>query len=125
MSRTIEIAPTPTHSAGTWQAQQEGHTPETGFPVWVVVGPESAICRIYSFAEDERPGTAEANATLIAAAPDMKKALEHLLSTIKNTGGLVHHENGTAAPAIDEDWIDLGDAVVLAEAAFKKAGGVL
>jgi hypothetical protein len=82
MSRTIEIAPTPTHSAGKWQAQQEGYNPETGFPVWVVVGPESAICKVYTFGEDERPRTAEANAVLIAEAPTMLQALKDLTAEI-------------------------------------------
>lgn len=49
-------------------------------------------------------------------------ACKRLLSTVENTGGLVEREDGLRVPAMDEDWVDLGDAVVAAQAALHKAG---
>ena len=40
------------------------------------IGPESALCKVYTQFEGERPGTAEANARLISAAPELLTALE-------------------------------------------------
>lgn len=45
------------------------------------------------------------------------KALKALIDTIEVTGGLVE-QNGTTAPAADEDWSDLADAYEAACAAF-------
>lgn len=37
-----------------------------------------------------------------------RAALHDLVSTINSTGGVVRNYEGLLAPAIDEDWLDLG-----------------
>jgi hypothetical protein len=49
-------------------------------------------------------------------------ALGQFLSTVQSTGGLIRLENGLHAPAIDEDWIDLGEAAIMARDVLEKAG---
>jgi hypothetical protein len=44
----------------------------------------------------------------------LRSALDALIDTIEATGGCVRDEDGHVAPEGDPDWIDLGDAYVLA-----------
>lgn len=37
-------------------------------------------------------------------------AVRQFTDTVEVTGGLIHHDDGTVAPASDPDWIDLGEA---------------
>lgn len=45
---------------------------------------------------------------------DSLDACQRLVETIDATGGVVRHEDGTHAPVADPDWLDLGDAYVVA-----------
>lgn len=42
------------------------------------------------------------------------EALEALVSTINNTGGVTRYPSGTLSPKGEPDWTDLGDAYWLA-----------
>jgi hypothetical protein len=45
----------------------------------------------------------------------MQVALEAFVSTVNNTGGVVEYLDGTILPRrADKEWIDLGDAYMLA-----------
>ena len=56
------------------------------------------------------------------AASSLKdRALNDFIDTINVTGGIVLQSGGLYAPAADEEWIDLGEAYILAcEATGKK-----
>ncbi len=41
-------------------------------------------------------------------------AAARLVSAINNTGGVVQFPDGSIAPQVDPDWIDLGDAYMAA-----------
>lgn len=47
-------------------------------------------------------------------------ACDQLLTTIDTTGGVVEDEHGYVAPALDPEWIDLGEAYESASAALKE-----
>lgn len=63
--------------------------------------------------EANRPKVAEANVELAAL------ACQRLIGSINATGGVRESEppDGLVAPVADEDWVDLGDAYMLACAA--------
>jgi hypothetical protein len=42
------------------------------------------------------------------------KALRVFVDTINATGGVVKFEDGTHAPEVDREWIDLGEAYISA-----------
>jgi hypothetical protein len=44
----------------------------------------------------------------------IERALEEFVYTIEATGGVVMCRDGTVAPLADEDWIDLGEAYLVA-----------
>jgi hypothetical protein len=44
----------------------------------------------------------------------MRSALDNFIRTIEATGGCTRGEDGLVAPEGDPEWIDLGDAHVLA-----------
>ena len=64
----------------------------------------------------------QANACLIGQVPRMAKVLNKFVDTIVATGGLVRFANGTFGCAGDEDWLDLADAVMLAQEVLNRAG---
>ena len=43
-----------------------------------------------------------------------QNALRHLIDTIEATGGVVADYGGNYVPKADEDWLDLGNAYILA-----------
>ena len=51
---------------------------------------------------------------------DTRKSAELLVATIEVTGGLLQFSDGTVAPQGDRDWIDLGDAYLLACAELQR-----
>ena len=46
--------------------------------------------------------------------PQAREALEAFATTIEATGGVILFESGEYAPAVDEDWVDLGEAYMKA-----------
>jgi hypothetical protein len=51
---------------------------------------------------------------------DTRKSAELLVAAIEVTGGLLQFSDGTVAPQGDHDWIDLGDAYLLACAELQR-----
>jgi hypothetical protein len=49
-----------------------------------------------------------------------KKSAELLVATIEATGGLRQFSDGTVAPQGDPEWIDLGEAYLLACAELQR-----
>jgi len=47
-------------------------------------------------------------------------AAQRLVSTIEATGGLIEFGNGSIAPMVDWDWIDLADVYLKACAELKR-----
>ena len=48
----------------------------------------------------------------------LERALRNFIDTIEATGGVVTNEDGFVAPAGDHEWVDLGDAYMVACAAL-------
>lgn len=67
----------------------------------------------YPGANEQQPGCLRATEKTDGAS-EKDRALTALCDTIESTGGLVRGDSGLLAPAGDEDWIDLGEAYVLA-----------
>jgi hypothetical protein len=53
--------PTP----GPWEAVAEGHN-VAGHIIWTILGPESAVAKVYTYGEDDNPGRTESTARFIA-----------------------------------------------------------
>jgi len=51
---------------------------------------------------------------------DTRKSAELLVATIEATGGVVQLTDGTVAPQGDPEWIDLGEAYLLACAELQR-----
>lgn len=71
------------HTSGPWEHYQEGHN-AAGWPCFVILGPDTAVAKIYTGVEEDYPGQAEANARLIAAAPELLEACKELVQQLKN-----------------------------------------
>lgn len=48
------------------------------------------------------------------SAPNAQRAIDRLISTIENTGGVIANPDGTHAPVGEDEWIDLADAYLAA-----------
>lgn len=100
------------HTPGPWQAEQDDVPYDGGFETWVVNADGAGICMMDCPKDDM-----EVNARLIAAAPDLLKALESLNALID-----------FAVPCGDGDFSisdvsGLNRAFDLAHAAIAKAKG--
>jgi hypothetical protein len=51
-----------------------------------------------------------------------QKALKAFVDTVEETGRLIQFEDGSHACCGDEEWIDLGEAALLAKKALVDAG---
>ena len=85
------------HTPGPWEIEEHYH-----FGYRWISGPEhSQLAQVVWCMEDEdRSPECEANAYLIAAAPDLLEALQNLLKVHKGEGGTQHHAGYIARAAI-------------------------
>jgi hypothetical protein len=111
------------HTPGPWQAEQDDVPYDGGFETWCVNADGAGICMMDCPKDDM-----EANARLIAAAPDLLEALEEVLGTGLNGGNNMRLAFMAASQQVlsDEALRDAEKsemAVAKARAAIAKARG--
>lgn len=103
------------HTPGPWQYVRENGSPTTG-PHMI----KGAIPGYLAEVRDCGSGDVEANARLIAAAPDLLEALKGVLAIVSDSQGVAgYHLNGNTA-----EWDEFDEVDAAIDAIAKATGGV-
>ena len=85
------------HTPGPWEIEEHYHS---GYR-WISGPKHSQLAQVvWCMSYEDRSPECEANAHLIAAAPELLEALENLLKVHEGEGGTQHHAGDMARAAI-------------------------